>query len=180
MRNIFLSVMLLFVAACSPLRDLSISTSDCLTDPQAITSQDVVVVPKDTLPKEIVESDKFKDKSIIIAPTDMLKKDCTKLAIVPDPKNEGGWSAWLLGLGASAAGIASIFIPQLAALEALLALLSRRKREHYVAAVKNILPYDGNIDMKGAVNSLAKAMGILHTNKGTEKPDNGSASQQAT
>jgi hypothetical protein len=155
----------LALPACKELEGLSVATSDCLKDQAKLESGEVLVIPNDQLPKEIVESEKLQGKKVIIAPTELLKPECTTM--VPVPPSDGDWMGWALSALGAAAGVASIFLPKLALLEGFLLLLSRRKREHYTAAAKAVLPYDGSVDMKGAVMSLGKALGILHTNAGT-------------
>lgn len=170
---LFLGLALLVAPACSPLQGLSVATTDCLINPEDANSSDVLVIPTEDLPKEIAESEKLEGKKVIIAPTKILKPECVKVEI-PSPGTDL-WG-WLFGTLGAAAGVASIWIPKLALLEGLFALLSRRKREHYVAAAKAVVPYDGNVDMKGAVLSLGKALGILHTNSATTKPTDGGGS----
>lgn len=170
---LFLGLALLVTPACSPLQGLSVATTDCLINPEDVNSSDVLVIPTEELPREIAESEKLEGKKVIIAPTEILKPECAKVAF-PGPTTDF-WGWMLASLGA-AAGVASIWIPKLALLEGFFALLSRRKREHYMAAAKSALPYDGNVDMKGAVLSLGKALGILHTNSATTKPTDGGGS----
>jgi len=169
----FLALALLVTPACQNLEGLSVATTDCLINPEDISSDKVLVIPSEDLPREIAESEKLEGKKVIIAPTEILKPECVKVEI-PNPSTDL-WG-WLLGTLGVAAGVASIWIPKLALLEGFFALLSRRKREHYVAAAKAVVPYDGNVDMKSAVSSLAKALGILHTNSATKKPTDGGGS----
>jgi len=169
----FLALSLLVTPACQNLEGLSVATTDCLINPEDVNSSDVLVIPTEELPKEIAESEKLEGKKVIIAPTDILKPECAK---VPFPGPTTDFWGWVLASLGAAAGVASIWIPKLALLEGFFALLSRRKREHYVAAAKSALPYDGTVDMKGAVVSLGKALGILHTNSATTKPTDGGGS----
>jgi hypothetical protein len=157
----------LALPACQQLEGLSVATTDCLINPNDVNSQEVLVIPTEELPKEIAESEKLDGKKVIIAPTELLKPECVKVSI---PPGDQGWWAWGLSALGAAVGVASIFLPKLAMLEGFLLLLSRRKREHYTAAAKAVLPYDGSVDMKGAVLSLGKALGILHTNNGSQTP----------
>jgi len=166
----FLALALLVTPACQSLEGLSVATTDCLINPEDISSDKVLVIPSENLPTEIAESEKLQGKSIIIAPTDILKVDCVKITI-PSPTTDL-WG-WILSTLAATAGIVSIWIPKLALLEGLFTLLSRRKRQHYASAAKAIVPYDGNVDMRGAISSLGKALGILHTNTSTTKPTGG-------
>lgn len=170
---LFLGLALLVTPACQPLEGLSVATTDCLINPEDVNSKNVLVVPTEELPEEIAASEKLEGKQVIIAPTELLKPECTQVPLVPQDQ---GWLGWALSGLTVVAGVASIWIPKLALLEGFFALLSRRKREHYVAAAKAALPYDGTVDMKGAVLSLGKALGILHTNSATTKPTDGGGS----
>jgi len=60
-------------------------------------------------------------------------------------------------------GIAKAFIPGLAAWEGMVTLFSKRKRKHYGKALKSIIPMDKNMDIGGAVGSLASAIGMSHS-----------------
>lgn len=175
---LFFALALMVTPACQPLEGLSVATTDCLINPEDVNSNDVLVIPTEELPKEIAESEKLEGKKVIIAPVELLKPECTQVPIVPQDQ---GWMGWALSALGAAVGVASIWIPKLALLEGFFALLSRRKRQHYVAAAKSALPYDGTIDMKGAVTSLGKALGILHTNGGSEQgaPQTPSSDPQA-
>lgn len=163
---LFFALALMVIPACTPLEGLSVATTDCLINPEDVNSSDVLVIPTEELPTEIAESEKLEGKKVIIAPVELLKPECTQVPLVPQDQ---GWMGWALSAVGAAVGVASLWIPKLAMLEGFLALLSRRKRQHYVAAAKSALPYDGTIDMKGAVTSLGKALGILHTNSGSEQ-----------
>jgi hypothetical protein len=163
---LFLALALMVTPACDTLKGLSVATTDCLINPEDVNSREVLVIPTEELPTEIAESEKLEGKKVIIAPVELLKPECTQVPLVPQDQ---GWMGWALSAVGAAVGVASLWIPKLAMLEGFLALLSRRKRQHYVAAAKSALPYDGTIDMKGAVTSLGKALGILHTNGGSEQ-----------
>lgn len=175
---LFVALVLLLAPACQQLEGLSVATTDCLINPADVNSSDVLVIPDSELPRELVESEKLEGKKVIIAPTELLRPECTTKIDIPPP-DQNLWG-WILGSLGAAVGVASVWFPKLAVLEGILALLSRRKREHYIGAVKAITPYDGNVDVKGAIASLGKALGILHTNSGSTKPrDGGGSTPQA-
>lgn len=86
--------------------------------------------------------------------------DSTKAVEVSNPGSEGLGNLIDLGLG-----VANTLIPGVAALEGLGLLFSQRKRQHYVAAVKAITPYDGDVAVKEAIVSVARAMGLSHSSE---------------
>ena len=59
--------------------------------------------------------------------------------------------------------IGKTFVPALAGWEALLALGFKRKRKHYVKAVKALVPTDKNVDVGGAIAGLTAALGMTHS-----------------
>jgi hypothetical protein len=165
MKNLLLASLLLFVPACvsnDSLDGLNMTTSDYLVDPPGLASPDVTVIPKQAFPPEVSESEKFKGKEIVIAPDSMVKAGAPKIDFVIK-EEEGGLALWFLEVGSFLAGVGATFIPQLALLEALLVMLSRRKRQHYADAARAILPSNGSVDLKDALISVLKALGVRHT-----------------
>jgi hypothetical protein len=165
MKNLLLANLLLFVPACvsnDSLDGLNMTTSDYLIDPPGLASPDVTVIPKQAFPPEVAESEKFKGKEIVIAPDSLVKAGAPKIDFVIK-EEEGGLALWFLEVGSFLAGVGATFIPQLALLEALLAMLSRRKRQHYADAARAILPSNGSVDLKDALISVLKALGVRHT-----------------
>ena len=142
MKKLLLLSLLAFVPACvsnDSLDGLNMTTSDYLIDPPGLASPDVTVIPKQAFPPEIAKSEKFKGKEIVIAPDSMVKAGAPKIDFVIK-EEEGGLALWFLEVGSFLAGVGATFLPQLAILEALLAMLSRRKRQHYADAARAILP----------------------------------------
>jgi len=165
MKNLLLASLLLFVPACvsnDSLDGLNMTTSDYLIDPPGLASADVTVIPKQAFPPEVAESEKFKGKEIVIAPDSLVKAGAPKIDFVIK-EEEGGLALWFLEVGSFLAGVGATFIPQLALLEALLTMLSRRKRQHYADAARAILPSNGSVDLKDALISVLKALGVRHT-----------------
>jgi len=165
MKNLLLASLLLFVPACvsnDSLDGLNMTTSDYLVDPPGLASPDVTVIPKQAFPPEVAESEKFKGKEIVIAPDSLVKAGAPKIDFVIK-EEEGGLALWFLEVGSFLAGVGATFIPQLALLEALLVMLSRRKRQHYADAARAILPSNGSVDLKDALISVLKALGVRHT-----------------
>ena len=165
MKKLLLLSLLAFVPACisnDSLDGLNMTTSDYLIDPPGLASPDVTVIPKQAFPPEITESEKFKGKEIVIAPDSLVKAGAPKIDFILK-EDEGGLALWFLEVGAFLAGVGATFLPQLAILEALLTMLSRRKRQHYADAARAILPSNGSVDLKDALISVLKALGLKHT-----------------
>lgn len=165
MKKLLLLSLLAFVPACvsnDSLDGLNMTTSDYLIDPPGLASPDVTVIPKQAFPPEVAGSEKFKGKEIVIAPDSLVKAGAPKIDFVIK-EEEGGLALWFLEVGAFLAGVGATFLPQLAILEALLTMLSRRKRQHYADAARAILPSNGSVDLKDALISVLKALGLKHT-----------------
>lgn len=165
MKKLFLASLFFVVPACvsnDSLDGLNMTTSDYLVDPPGLASPDVMVIPKEAFPPEVSESEKFKNKEIVIAPDSLVKAGAPKIDFVIK-EEEGGIALWFLEIGSFLAGVGSTFLPQLAILEALLTMLSRRKRQHYGDAARAILPTNGSVDLKDALISVLKALGLKHT-----------------
>lgn len=165
MKKLFLASLFFMMPACvsnDTLDGLNMTTSDYLVDPPGLASPDVMVIPKEVFPPEVASSEKFKNKEIVIAPDNLVKTGAPKIDFVIK-EEEGGVALWFLEVGSFLAGVGSSFIPQLAILEALLTMLSRRKRQHYADAARAILPTNGSVDLKDALISVLKALGLKHT-----------------
>ena len=172
MKNLLLASLLLFVPACvsnDTLDGLNMTTSDYLVDPPGLASPDVTVIPKQAFPPEVAQSEKFKGKEIVIAPDSLVKAGAPKIDFVIK-EEEGGIALWFLEVGSFLASVGATFIPQLAILEALLTMLSRRKRQHYADAARAVLPTNGSVDLKDALISVLKALGLKHTSDAPPAP----------
>ena len=62
-------------------------------------------------------------------------------------------------------GIASTFLPGLAAWEGIVTLFSQRKRKHYIKAAKALVPHKGDatVDVAGTVKAIGSALGLSHS-----------------
>lgn len=150
--------LLVFSTGCESVKDLNLATNDCLLNPEDINGPDVLKIPESEVPPEILSAERFKGKTFIVAPKELLKEDCTT-SVPFDPTSE----TWIEAILTAMASIATVFFPKLAILEAILVFLSRRKRQHYMDAGKALVPYDGNVDIKTAMASIVKALGIQHS-----------------
>lgn len=139
---------------------MSITTSDNLISQEMLASPEILLVADSMLPKEMRDNEKFKGKTFVLAPDEMIKKDALRIDLTPGEKDRTQWILDVLGFGVQ---VASTFFPQLAILEAFLALLSRRKRQAYGEAFRAVLPYDGSVDIKGAALAVGKAIGVSHS-----------------
>jgi len=149
------------VPSCKTVESLdgmSIVTSDWLISPESLSNPDVVIIPNEILPIELVQSERFKGKNFVLAPDALIKLDAPKIDFSPEDKE-----SWILNFLGLAVSVSVAFFPKLAVLEALFLLLSKRKREHYAAAATSLLPFNGSLDVKAAALSVVKALGILHT-----------------
>jgi len=164
---------LAFVAALL----VTVGCASLADDPVIVTTQDnvkeefvedAVVVPTESLPEDIaklVPEDTFvvivEDESWLVNPEAPLVKVGGDGALKDDTTFNT-----LLSTGL---GVASTFIPGLAAWEGVITLFSRRKRRHYLDSLKKAVPHPGNtkIDLVGAVASLGKAIGAGHSTETT-------------
>ena len=83
---------------------------------------------------------------------------------IMDPGSDALDSVLSMGLGA----LNSVF-PGVAALEGLGLLFSKRKRKHYGTAVKAVVPGNGKVELKDALLSMGKAIGVAHSSDGSKK-----------
>lgn len=145
---------------------LVVTTTDSLVEGTVTTGNpDVFVLPDSQVPNQIKNSPEFKGKHFVVADISLVKKDAPFVNLNP---NEAEGGSWLLQAGQFVAGIASAWFPGAASLEALLFMLSRRKRENYKAAFDALNPATGPVDLKEAALSLGRAMGMAHSSEATK------------
>lgn len=122
-----------------------------------------VVVPTADLPDSVKEK-VGEDTVVVIANKSQLKDGAAFVAA-------GGVTDGSTFDGAVGAvfGIAKAFVPSLVAWEGVLTLFSQRKRQHYVKAVKAIVPTDKNVDLGGALASVVSAIGASHSSETTKE-----------
>jgi hypothetical protein len=127
------------------------------TADQLEEGQEGAVIPFDQLP-DSVKAKIPEGTSLVMATKDQLKADA---AYVPAGGTLDGDA--MGGMIDAGFGIAKTFIPALAGWEGMVTLFSKRKRKHYGKALKAIVPTDKNMDLGGAVGSLASALGMSHS-----------------
>ena len=160
-RNLTVGILALF---------LLLSTASCALfqsafEGKVVTSADnvapgAVSVPADLDLIKSKDFDKVRESGkqpVIVNKEDVV--DSTKA--VPLDSVDGNTLGTILNVGL---GIANQIWPGVAALEGIGLLLSQRKREHYVAAVKSLAPTDGTVDVKETILSVGKALGLAHSN----------------
>ena len=139
--------------------DMVVTTAD-----QVAEGVDAAIVPLDQLPDSV--QDLVPDGTeVVVVPKSSLK--------TPDSQHiplGGAMGDTAIGTAFDAAmHIGKTFIPALAGWEALLALGFKRKRKHYVKAVKALVPTDRNMDFGGAIAGLTAALGMTHSSVETEE-----------
>jgi hypothetical protein len=158
-----LLAVLAVLPSCKLLKDseldgLSVVTTENLITPEAISNPKVIMIPDEMFPVNLKDNPKWKDKHFVFAPDELIKPGAPKIDLTPDET-----TTWILDVLTMAASVAKTFFPQLAVLEVILALLSKRKRQNYKDALAAVVPYDGNVDIVGALAGIAKALGVSHS-----------------
>ncbi len=117
-------------------------------------------VPADlgTLPSDMRQKLADAGETLVIVPKEDVVDPMEKTVELVTPGE--GWVEGALGMGLS---IANTMWPGVAALEGLGVLFSRRKRQHYAAAASAAVPTNGKMELKDAVVSLGRAIGVAHS-----------------
>lgn len=159
---LFLVILLSFLSSCCWLGG---SGREIVTTSENISptyTGCVEVFPNSELPAPL--KDYWSDQMVLKVSENALKSPDLTHAILGettepsgDPYLQYGWS------------ILTTFFPGLLAFEGVAALLIRRKRKHYVAAIKNLVPYDGVVDVKEAATDVARALGLAHSSPTTKE-----------
>ena len=162
MRGIFVTYLLCAVIAmgfssCAALEGIFGEGTVFTTADQLEEGEVGAVIPYDQLPDAI--KDKIPEGTqVVMANKDQLKADA---AFIPAGGALDGDA--LGGIIDAGFGIASTFIPALAAWEGVVTLFSQRKRKHYGKAIKAFVPTDKNMDFGGALKGIAAALGASHS-----------------
>jgi len=163
MRNIIITLLLTTVlgvglGSCAILEDFLGDGTVFTTADQLEEGQEGAIIPYDQLPAA-VKAKIPEGTSLVMATKDQLKADAAYVPAGPVTGEDAG------GMIDAGFGIAKAFIPGLAAWEGMVTLFSKRKRKHYGKALKAIVPTDKNMDLGGAVGSLASALGMSHSSE---------------
>jgi len=164
MRDIIITLLLTAVlgvglGSCAALEGFFGEGTVFTTSDQLVEGQEGAIIPFDQLP-DSVKAKIPEGTSLVMANKDQLKVDA---AYIPAGGALDGDA--LGGMIDAGFGIASTFIPGLAAWEGMVTLFSKRKRKHYGKAIKALVPTDKNMDFGGAVGSLASALGMSHSSE---------------
>ena len=150
------------VTSCASLEEEFGPDTVFTTSDQVVTGGEFARVPIEQLPASISEA-LPPGKEIVLTSKEYLAEEATYVPLGGELTEKG-----TEGIVKTIFGIGSAFIPGLAAWEGIAMLLSKRKRKHYARAVKKATPHDGRIDLSEAAKSIAAALGISHSSKGTE------------
>jgi hypothetical protein len=162
---IFLVLMLAFLSSCCWLGGSGrkiVTTSDNISSTYMGC---VEPFPNDQLPAPLQE--RWSDQMVLMVDDNALKSpEAVHGILSSDGRVTGdGGDVYLEGLWE----LAKTFFPGLLAFEGVAALLIRRKRRHYVSAIKNLVPYDGVVDVKEAVTDVGRALGLAHSSPTTKE-----------
>ena len=166
MRDIIITLLLtavlgLGLGSCAALEGFFGEGTVFTTADQLEEGQEGAIIPFDQLP-DSVKAKIPEGTSLVMATKDQLKADAAYVATGPMDGDDVG------GAIDAGFGIAKAFIPGLAAWEGMVTLFSKRKRKHYGKALKSIIPTDKNMDIGGAVGSLAAAIGMSHSTENSK------------
>ena len=125
----FLSVGL---GSCAFFEDLLGEDTVLTTQDQLREGEQGAIVPWDQLPEDIKEKIP-EGTALVVADKDQLVEDAGYISTTPTDEEDFG------GLISAVFGIATTFLPSLAAWEGIITLFSQRKRKHYVKAVKSLV-----------------------------------------
>jgi hypothetical protein len=139
--------------------DLVVTTADNVAD-----GVEYAPVPVDQLP-QAVQDLVPEGTEVVVVPKDALVSEDAEHIPLGGPMGDTA-----IGTAFDAAmHIGKTFVPALAGWEALLALGFKRKRKHYIKAVKALVPTDRNVDIGGAFAGLTAALGMTHSSPDTEE-----------
>lgn len=167
MKKLFLSLMIvgtvsMGLTGCTVLESLFGDSTVITTSEQLKEGAEFATIPFDQFPEAIRE--KFPNqKELVVTDKDHVAEGSTFVQLGGE-LTDGGFE----GLLQTVLGVASAFFPSLAAWEAALAFLSRRKRKHWLAAAKAIIPSDKNVNLGGAVTSIGAALGVAHSSEASK------------
>ena len=143
-------------------QDLVVTNADNILPGKEDTA---IVVPTEKIPEKYREA--WKDEVIVAAPRESVKPGSNAVPISLDGDD---WDLGAVGsLAQAALRVGGTFFPPLLGLEAVLALLFRRKRKHYANAINSLVPHDKNVDMGGALASVTPALCMTHSSSTTEE-----------
>ena len=133
--------------------DLVVTTADNVAE-----GVEYAPVPVDQLPDSVQALVPEGTEVVVVPREDLVSEDAEHIPL------GGPMGDTAIGTAFDAAmHIGKTFVPALAGWEALLALGFKRKRKHYVKAVKALVPTDKNVDVGGAIAGITAALGMTHS-----------------
>lgn len=142
----------------SMFEDKVVTTSDNVKEGELVTAVPIDLnLLNDKIPEDVRKRLEQEGKTVVIVPKDAVKDP--QMAVEITSPGENALDA-IVGIGL---GVANTVFPGIAALEGLGLLFSQRKRQHYAAAAKAALPTDGSVDLKEAMLSVVRGMGLAHS-----------------
>lgn len=145
------------LGSCAALEEFLGEGTVFTTADQLQQGQQGAVIPWEQLPEEI-KAKVPEGTTVVMADKDQLVQDAAYIPASPGAEDVGA----IIDAGF---GIASTFLPGLAAWEGVVTLFSQRKRKHYVKAAKSLVPHKGDttVDVGGALKSIASGLGMSHS-----------------
>ena len=145
------------LGSCAALEEFLGEGTVFTTADQLQEGQQGAVIPWEQLPEEI-KAKVPEGTTVVMADKDQLVQDAAYIPASPGAEDVGA----IIDAGF---GIASTFLPGLAAWEGVVTLFSQRKRKHYVKAAKALVPHKGDptVDVGGTLKALASGLGISHS-----------------
>ena len=152
----------MFLGSCAMLEEFLGEGTVFTTADQLAEGQQGAVIPWDQLPDEI-KSQIPEGTTVVMAGKEQLKQDAAYIPAAPGAEDVGA----IIDAGF---GIASTFLPGLAAWEGVVTLFSQRKRKHYVKAAKALVPHKGDptVDVGSTVKAIGSALGLSHSSEASK------------
>ena len=153
---------LMFLGSCQAIAEFLGEDTVFTTQTNLKDGEEAAVIPWEQLPVDI-QAKIPEGTSLVLADKEQLKEDAAYIPAAPEGEDIGA----MIDAGF---GIASTFLPGLAAWEGVVTLFSQRKRKHYVKAAKALVPHKGDttVDVGGAMKSVASALGLSHSSEASK------------
>ena len=152
----------LFLGSCQVLEGLLGDGTVFTTADQLAEGQVGAEIPWEQLPEEI-KAKIPAGTTVVMADKEQLVADAAYIPATPGAEDVGA----IIDAGF---GIASTFLPGLAAWEGVVTLFSQRKRKHYVKAAKALVPHKGDttVNVGGALGAIGSALGMAHSSESSK------------
>jgi hypothetical protein len=156
------SVLAFGATSCAMLEEFLGEGTVFTTADQLQEGQQGAVIPWEQLPEEI-KAKVPEGTMVVMADKEQLKEDAAYIPAAPGGEDIGA----MIDAGF---GIASTFLPGLAAWEGVVTLFSQRKRKHYIKAAKALVPHKGDtsVDLVGTVKAIGAGLGMAHSSEASK------------